>query len=71
VVLIGMGNVACTALRKSGLGFCAVIVEPGCAGLPLPLGWRAALSKSSTEDRDWREMWARPFDYSKLDGGTR
>jgi hypothetical protein len=28
VVLIGMGEVACTALRKSGLGFCAVIVEP-------------------------------------------
>jgi len=27
VVLIGMGAVACTALRKSGLGFCAQILE--------------------------------------------
>jgi len=40
VVLIGMGNVACAALRKSGLGFCAVIVEPGRVDLPLPLDWR-------------------------------
>jgi len=33
VVLIGMGETACTALRrKSELGFCAVIVEPGCSG---------------------------------------
>jgi hypothetical protein len=71
VVLIGMGDVACTALHKSGLGFCAVIVEPGRVGLPLPLSCKAALSKSSTEeDRDWREMWARPFDFSKLGGGA-
>ena len=36
VVLIGMGDVACAALRRSGLGFCARIVE---AGKPPPLGW--------------------------------
>src|SRR6516225_4943107 len=29
VVLIGMGEVACTALLRSGLGFCARIIEPG------------------------------------------
>jgi hypothetical protein len=34
VVLIGMGEVACTALRKSGLGFCAVI-EPNRVQSPL------------------------------------
>jgi hypothetical protein len=28
VVLIGMGEVACTALLRSGLGFCATIVDP-------------------------------------------
>jgi len=39
VVLIGMGETACTALRKSGLGFCAVIVEPGRVDLPLPLDY--------------------------------
>jgi len=33
VVLIGMGEVACTALRKSGLGFCA-------GRMQLPLDWR-------------------------------
>jgi hypothetical protein len=38
VVLIGMGEIACTALRNSDLGFCAVIVEPGRA--QLPLDWR-------------------------------
>src|SRR5215471_4462214 len=27
VVLLGMGDIACTALRKSRLGFCAVITE--------------------------------------------
>ena len=40
VVLIGMGEVACSALRKSGLGFCAVICEPG--RVRLSLDWRAA-----------------------------
>jgi hypothetical protein len=28
VVLIGMGEVACAALLRSGLGFCATIVDP-------------------------------------------
>ena len=31
VVLIGMGRVACDALFRSGLGFCARIVEPSDA----------------------------------------
>jgi hypothetical protein len=42
VVLIGMGEVACTALRKTGLGFCAVIVDPGRVQLPLDWRGRAA-----------------------------
>jgi hypothetical protein len=35
VVLIGAGDVACTALLKSRLGWCASIIEPGCVQLPL------------------------------------
>jgi len=62
VVLIGMGDVACIALRKSELGFCTVIVASDRVGLSLPLSWRA--------DRDWHEMWARPFNFSKLGGGA-
>jgi hypothetical protein len=38
VVLLAMGETACTALRKSGLGFCAIIVEPG--RVQPPLDWR-------------------------------
>jgi DNA N-6-adenine-methyltransferase (Dam) len=37
-VLIGRGEVACTALMKSKLGFCSPIIEPGC--VQLPLDWR-------------------------------
>ena len=36
VVVIGMGAVATTALRRSGLGFCARIEEPGHVDLPHP-----------------------------------
>jgi hypothetical protein len=40
VVLIGMGEVARSALLKSGLGFCAVIVRPGpFRGVQLPFDW--------------------------------
>jgi DNA N-6-adenine-methyltransferase (Dam) len=42
VALIGMGAVACTALHKSGLGFCAVIVAPGRADLLFPFDWAVA-----------------------------
>jgi hypothetical protein len=52
VVLIGMGDVACTALRKSGLGFCAVIVEPGCRGVADQQRIIRDLSKRYRELRD-------------------
>jgi len=39
VVLIGMGDVACAALRRSGIGFCARIIDPSAGvNVPLPLG---------------------------------
>ena len=42
VVLIGAGDVACTALLKSGIGWCAPIIEPGRVLLPLDWHGRAA-----------------------------
>jgi hypothetical protein len=39
VVLLGMGETACTALRRSCLGFCAHIIDPPAdVDVPLPLG---------------------------------
>jgi hypothetical protein len=62
VVLIGMGEVACTALRKSRLGFCAVIVEPReCSRASQPTNSdfrpldRASVSNGSSNHDDHRD----------------
>jgi len=47
VVLIGAGDVARNALLKSGLGWCAPIIEPG--RVQLPFDWRGRAHVSLTE----------------------